>query len=956
MKPSAPTSRRYIVAATCCWLSLLAAWPLAAAQSAGNDIERSVVTARYDIPTLPLAQALAVFGQQSGVQVTADASFTRDRHSAPLAGEYAIEEALRQLLNGSGLEAQQIAPATFKVVAQTRGASTIPAPITAMPATRPPTTVLSPLLVQAERPEDEIYRQPLSISRITREDIERTGPRHLSEILQATPGVFTVTNEQIPSVSINLRGLKDFGRVNMNIDGIRQNYQRSGHGQRNGEMFFDAEFLREVEIVKGAYTGAGGAAANAGVATFRTIEAADVLVDQDDRLGGKLRLTSGIGEYKNAQELSGSLALAARPTRNTDVLLAYSRKDTGAYRAGRRGEAFYWDNERAFFDNNFSSNPVHFDLPVTVVSGTGQQMESLLFKSNWFLTEASALKLTALSTDAEYGESMQINEDQAWILAEYQRACGLEENQGIGFCETFEYDLDDVHPIRFVNRTRSHSAALDYAFNPASDWIDFSAKAYFVTTRNDSERTESDFTLTTRTDTLGFAAANTSVFFTGNSRTAVSYGVEVFRDQNRPDADSRDVTGLALTLANGATPEGRRQISSVWLRTDWTYRERLSISPGLRWDHYRLWGSTGFNPPIFDWRPDSPTFRQFLWQFQNIHVDHAESQLLPTLGLAYKLWDQPRSSLQLYANAGLGWRPPAITETLTAGSIPFHQPPINTYPNWFLVPEKTRNWEAGVNWLRNGLLTRADSLRVKATYFHNTTESYIFYNQGLGLPASVQPSLFRGIYANATNEISFYGGELDFSYRAPRFYTALTLTHTLRSATGTLSDGRSIPNPYDRLIREGWVLGDVDANGNATGPGTYCPEAWNNPERNFCHNGGSLYDPMIPEWSGRLTQGFHFFDQTLDLGATLTCASPTGYHLEGGGNQTTNEFRSERRVGQRSFCVLDLYGSYRLNRHLSLGYNLKNLTDRQYAQAMGDAMVKTYAPGRTLTAYMSVSF
>ena len=52
------------------------------------------------------------------------------------------------------------------------------------------------------------------------------------------PGVSTEENADDPATAINVRGLQDFGRVAVTIDGARQNFQRSGHNA-NGMFYFE---------------------------------------------------------------------------------------------------------------------------------------------------------------------------------------------------------------------------------------------------------------------------------------------------------------------------------------------------------------------------------------------------------------------------------------------------------------------------------------------------------------------------------------------------------------------------------------------------------------------------------------------------------------------------------------------------------------------------------------------
>lgn len=79
-----------------------------------------------------------------------------------------------------------------------------------------------------------------------------------------------------PATVINIRGLQDFGRVAMVVDGARQNYQRTGHNA-NGSFFLDPELIGGVDVVRGPTANIYGSGAIGGLVSFRTKDINDVL-------------------------------------------------------------------------------------------------------------------------------------------------------------------------------------------------------------------------------------------------------------------------------------------------------------------------------------------------------------------------------------------------------------------------------------------------------------------------------------------------------------------------------------------------------------------------------------------------------------------------------------------------------------------------------------------------------
>ncbi len=119
-------------------------------------------------------------------------------------------------------------------------------------------------------------RVPDSVSHVAPEQVKQLRPSRPDAILRTVPGVFTQSAAETPGVSVNIRSMQDFGRVNVMIDGARQNFQYSGHGP-NGTVFVDPALIRSVDVAKGTVATEGGAGAIGGAVNFRTLELEDIL-------------------------------------------------------------------------------------------------------------------------------------------------------------------------------------------------------------------------------------------------------------------------------------------------------------------------------------------------------------------------------------------------------------------------------------------------------------------------------------------------------------------------------------------------------------------------------------------------------------------------------------------------------------------------------------------------------
>jgi hemoglobin/transferrin/lactoferrin receptor protein len=150
----------------------------------------------------------------------------------------------------------------------------------------------------------------------------------LPQVLTSVPGVTTQTSADDPGVAINLRGLQDFGRVNVMVDGARQNFQKNGH-EANGTFYLDTQMLKSVEVTRGPVAAAYGSGAIGGVVSFTTIDAGDV-IKLGASFGGRVRTTydtNGAGPTIHG-------AVGARLSAYSDILIAGTVQRIDDYESG----------------------------------------------------------------------------------------------------------------------------------------------------------------------------------------------------------------------------------------------------------------------------------------------------------------------------------------------------------------------------------------------------------------------------------------------------------------------------------------------------------------------------------------------------------------------------------------------------------------------------------------------
>ena len=113
---------------------------------------------------------------------------------------------------------------------------------------------LTPIILKGG--EGDAYGTAQPKSHVSADEIEQFGGKNLDDVLRASPGTFTRDNVQNPGIAVNIRGLEGSGRVNMMIDGVRQNFRFTGH-EAQGFAYVDPAFLGGIDITRGYGGGAG---------------------------------------------------------------------------------------------------------------------------------------------------------------------------------------------------------------------------------------------------------------------------------------------------------------------------------------------------------------------------------------------------------------------------------------------------------------------------------------------------------------------------------------------------------------------------------------------------------------------------------------------------------------------------------------------------------------------------
>ncbi|EIK93645.1 putative TonB-dependent receptor protein [Pseudomonas sp. M47T1] len=902
-RKATPVTRRLALAIHMGLFALLAGEGLAFADERRNAAGQSRTTT-FDIPAQPLQQAIEQFTRRTGLALLYDNRLLSGLRSSVLKGNYSPEAALDVLFGDHPLIHRRNEEGLI-VLMPRPGADDAGA------------LELDMIDINAEvdtaKAGDWVYQQPRGVSHITRKMIDDRPPRHAADMLEETTGVYTAVNQRDPGLSVNIRGIQDYGRVNMNIDGMRQNFNVSGHQQRNGVILVDPEMIAGIDIEKGTQAGQGGAGVLGGIATFRTFDARDFLQDGKD-VGGRVRVGHGIGKLSNGTHFNGSGLLAIGDERG-DILLGVSERRFGDYKAGN-------NNDKRLGAKLFNR---HFPEP--------RYKKAV---QDWLAADTEFMDGTTRSHLIKFGLNLPNHQR---VQASYLQTGADGSTAGAEVQGGFK-----GYVLRARDRMHAQNYALDYSYQPDDPWVDFKAKSYVVNNTLDrwsagraaskySGNYVAPFDSQYNTVTWGLQAENTARIDHGAwGRSTWSAGGEFFKDSFEPKTDWKPSENQSSTpVIIGATPQGSRYMASIFNKLTYEYGDWLTMDGGLRYDYYRTYGE--LHATLNQFPPNG------IHKFIKREVEHRykvnlqEGHWSPNFGVGIKPgvdW------AQVYGRWGKGWRPPSVTEAFMTGSPHVGSGSALLFPNPALKPESSKNWELGLNIFKEGVLFANDRFAAKVSYFDSSIDDMMFMMIGVAPPRTdVHASATNLANVNNLKQLRLRGVEYQLEYDIERVYAGFTYTkmigkndfcgydHYLGGATKRRSKGKGLYEWAD----------DSRANGMVSCGGII---------------GSMSYRPAD---RGSVTIGSRWLDRSLDLGVRVRYSAGLGNDLDENVRRERFDFSA-----WPSYTAYDVYGSYKVNKQVELMLALENATNEAYIVPKGDFENLAVARGRTLTGTIQYTF
>jgi len=197
--------------------------------------------------------------------------------------------------------------------------------------------LLDQITISATMIDEAIYDSLSGTSYVSEKDLERIQADTPADIFKTTPGVAATPNGDDPATAINIRGLQQYGRVVVTLDGARQDYWRVGHG--SGSFYIEPDLLKAVTVIRGPVSNAYGSGGIGGLVAFETRDAGDFLKAKE-----QYAISEKLGYETNGDGFTTSTTAAIRPHEVFDIIGNFNWRDRDPYDDGN-GDEVRWTGE-----------------------------------------------------------------------------------------------------------------------------------------------------------------------------------------------------------------------------------------------------------------------------------------------------------------------------------------------------------------------------------------------------------------------------------------------------------------------------------------------------------------------------------------------------------------------------------------------------------------------------------
>lgn len=396
-----------------------------------------------------------------------------------------------------------------------------------------PVIGLDTITIVPSKTEETAVDAMAGVSVIGPEELEQLQASTPDELFFGMPGVVATSNHNGNNTGINIRGLQDFGRVAVIIDGARQNFNRSQHGSQTN-FWIDPELLTLVTVVRGPVSNIYGSGAIGGLVSFETKSADDFLRPGETWAGS---VKTGYESNQDGWLVSSTAAARANAI---DVIGNVVRREREEYEDG---------------DGN-------------TIAGTGYDVLAGFGKVRVRPMDFHELTLGYIRNGNDWIEYTDADPDGS-----------ARDSTVTQDTYTAKYTINDpsnpwvdFHASGYVNKEDLDQTQLKTITYPAGAPPTFSSTP--ITTATEGAKRGYEVT------TTGFDIYNTSRFDLGGVTHAITYGGDWFKDE----ATTFDEDANAQAL----TPSGERIADGLYIQDRIEYSNWFEALLALRYDSYNL--------------------------------------------------------------------------------------------------------------------------------------------------------------------------------------------------------------------------------------------------------------------------------------------------------------------------------------------------------------------------------
>jgi len=842
--------------------------PLMAQDTATKQQARKGAVA-FAIAPQPLVSAIVAFSSASGVNIVSAGVIPQSAQTSGVSGTLTPRQALDKLLAGTGY--------TYRFTGATSVTIVDPNSSDAG-ATVEGAIALDTIDVSGGGSSDAAavglpYETPGSVSYISAEQIERYRGTSPSDILKNAPGVYSGESRASGGLDVNIRGMQGQGRVPVTVDGAQNSTALyRGYQGISNSTFIDQDFIAGISIEKGPSMGPAGAGAIGGAVSMRTVNANDI-IPAGEKFGTRMKIEAGTNtsgawnkpktsvmgypsvnppleyNWKYKEDEVDRPSLFEIGSGSASIVTA-ARTQNVDLLAGfaRRKAGNYHAGEKG------SSAP----RPVACDDGAGRPCFLDWYKTGLtaYLPGEEVLNTSQDSYSSLLKTTIRLQEDHTLELG-YSKYDNLH---------------GETYPNGFWNNIQSVSQMLPsyigvetytsrYHWKPANELIDFRWNMWATDLAEDSQTSTgliSKFAKMRGTD-----ISNVSAFATELGDFSLQYGFSYVHEE----------TGPAKLYTDGIpVREGERSESSVFSNAKWAPFEWLNLDAGLRYHHYESQNR----------RPGNTDSNQ-----EDEALDYSAGVTI-----------MPIKGIQVFGTFKNAARLPSLFES-TGGFAVVVDPDI--------VPEVAQSWEAGANFILPDVLTDADSMKFKISYFDTDVSDYI--NRTRRRVCTVPTGC---IYSWQYTDEMFIS-----NIYAARF------------------SGLDVSGRYD------WGSFSVEANGSYYTAVEFCRTAANCKNSSLAADYATNHVP--PKYSGSVTLTQKLFDDRLTLSGRVSHTGPRAAATENTG-AGANPFIAM--IPWKPFTLIDLWAAYKLHDAATLTLSVENLADVYYVDPLSLALMPS--PGRTI--------